>query len=187
MSQTEWRIRRLEPDDSFEELTALLHRAYASLAERGLRYLATHQSVETTRKRASQGDCFVAVAPDGTIIGTIVIYPPASDLDHGNTSGAKGPKSYAQPGVATFGQYGVEPSWKGRGLGRALHAHAELHARTLGATALACDTAEPATELIAMYQRWGYTVIERMRWEVTNYDSVVLSKPLADPPVEASA
>lgn len=178
MSQAEWRIRRFEPTDSFEELTELLHRSYAPLAERGFRYLATHQSVETTRKRASKGECFVAVTADDTVIGTIVVYPPASDLDHGNISGAEGPETYRQPGVATFGQYCVGPAWKGRGIGRALHAHAEVRARTLGATAIACDTAEPATELVEMYQRWGYTIVERMRWEVTSYESVVLIKPL---------
>jgi len=188
MSHPEWRIRPLEPSDSLEELTALLHRAYAPLAERGLRYLATHQDVDTTRKRAQRGDCFVAVTvPGDAIVATIVVYPPASELDHGNRSGARGPKSYAQPGVATFGQYGVEPAWKGRGLGRALHAHAEMHARSLGAHAIACDTAEPATDLIAMYERWGYSIVERMRWEVTNYDSVVLSKRLDALEIEESA
>lgn len=178
MTHPEWRTRRLSPEDSLEELTALLHRAYAPLAERGLRYLATHQDVETTRSRVAKGDCFVAATSDAVLVGTIVVYPPSSGLDHGNTSGARGPAVYARSGVATFGQFGVEPAWKGRGLGRALHAFAEEHARGLGASVLACDTAEPANELIAMYQRWGYVLVERMRWEVTNYDSVVLAKPL---------
>lgn len=178
MSHPEWRIRRLEPGDSLEDLTSLLHRAYAPLAERGLRYLATHQDVETTRRRTESGDCFVALDPDDQIVGTIVVVPPNRGLDHGNTSGAPGPATYREPGVAVFGQYGVEPAWKGRGLGRALLQHAEEHARSLGARAIACDTAEPANELIAMYRRWGYEIVERFDWEVTNYESVILRKPL---------
>lgn len=178
MSQPGWRIRPLETTDSLEELTDLLHRAYAPLAERGLRYLATHQDVSTTRERIGTGACFVAVADDGRLLGTIVVVPPARGLDHGNTSGAPGPATYREPGVAVFGQFGVAPDRKGHGLGRALLQHAESHARTLGATSIACDTAEPAAELVAMYRRWGYEIVERISWEVTNYDSVVLRKAL---------
>lgn len=156
----------------------MLHRAYAPLAERGFRYLATHQGPETTRKRAQKGDCFVAVDDEGRILGTIVVYPPASRLDHGNESGADGPAWYKRPGVATFGQYGVDPSTKGFGLGRELHRTAEAHARGLGAIELACDTAAPATELVAMYERWGYRIVGSFDWEVTNYQSVVMSKRL---------
>jgi hypothetical protein len=36
-------IREIDDGDSFEELTELLHRAYAPLAAAGFRYLATHQ------------------------------------------------------------------------------------------------------------------------------------------------
>jgi GNAT superfamily N-acetyltransferase len=184
MSDAAWRVRVSEPGDSFEELTELLHRAYAPLAERGLRYLATHQDADTTRQRAAKGTCFVAVASDGTLIGTIVVYPPTAELDHGNLSGASGPEWYQRPGVASFGQYGVEPAWKGRGIGRALHIAAESHARSLGAIELACDTAEPATDLVEMYARWGYRQVATTQWEVTNYRSVVLSKTLV---AEASA
>lgn len=177
-----WRIRPLGTSDSFDELTELLHRAYAPLAERGLRYLASHQDVDTTRRRCEKGECFVAEDPDaGALVGTIVVYPPASKLDHGNWSGADGPEWYHEVGVATFGQYGVDPAWKGLGLGRALHATAEGHARALQATELACDTAEPARDLIEMYRRWGYRIVGTTDWEVTNYVSVVMSKALVEP------
>lgn len=175
-----WHIRELSPQDSFENLTELLHRAYAPLAARGLRYLASHQGVETTRRRVEKGCCFVAqVDHDGSLIGTIVVYPPASPLDHGNDSGALGPDWYRQDGVASFGQFGVDPNWKGFGIGKALHVAAEKHARSLGAREIACDTAKPAKELVAMYTGWGYRVVGETKWEVTNYESVILSKSLA--------
>ena len=68
-------IRLLADTDSFEELTALLQRAYAPLAARGLRYMTASQDVATTRKRASKGECYV-LAVGATIVGSIVVVPP---------------------------------------------------------------------------------------------------------------
>ena len=44
-------IRRLSEHDSLEELTELLHAAYAPLAVRGMRYTASYQGVEVTGRR----------------------------------------------------------------------------------------------------------------------------------------
>ena len=180
-----WRIRPLGPDDSIEELTDLLHRGYAGLAERGLRYLASHQDVSTTRSRTAAGDCFVAEDPaTGALLGTIVVHPPGAR--HGRTAPDE-PAWYRRDDVAVFAQYCVDPRMAGRGLGRALHATAEAHARALGARELACDTAAEATDLIAMYRRWGYRIVDAADWDVTNYRSVVLSKTLDAPSDHGSA
>jgi len=44
-------IRLLTPADDLAALTALLHRAYGALAARGMRFLASYQSMETTASR----------------------------------------------------------------------------------------------------------------------------------------
>ena len=44
-------IRRITDADDVDALTALLHRAYAPLAAQGLRYVATWQGPDITRKR----------------------------------------------------------------------------------------------------------------------------------------
>ena len=44
-------IRQLAPADSLEELTHLLHRAYAQLGGMGLNYTAVSQPTETTARR----------------------------------------------------------------------------------------------------------------------------------------
>ena len=54
-----------------ESLTALLHKAYAPLAEKGLRYLATAR----TLKRLKDGAGFIAF-DKGQLIGTVTLYPP---------------------------------------------------------------------------------------------------------------
>jgi len=56
----ELEIRRLRDEDSREELTELLHRAYAELGALGFRYRAVDQDVEMTRKRLTRGECYVA-------------------------------------------------------------------------------------------------------------------------------
>src|SRR5689334_3159819 len=120
---TELQIRRLTPSDSIEELTALLHRAYKRLADMGQRFVATYQSTEVTRRRADEGECFVAVL-EGKIVGTIVLRMP--DV----TSGCDW---YDRADVASFGQFGVEPSLQGTGIGRRLLEACESRAREAGA------------------------------------------------------
>ena len=55
-------IRLLAEDDSISELTQLLHRADRPLAERGMRYVASWQDDQITRKRIARGECYLAFA-----------------------------------------------------------------------------------------------------------------------------
>lgn len=43
---------------------------------------------------------------------------------------------------------------------------------------MACDTAETAFGLIALYEKRGYRRMGDMKWNETNYRSVVLAKTL---------
>ena len=159
-------IRPLLAEDSLADLTALLHRAYARLAGMGLRYMATHQSVDVTRKRVEKGQCFVALA-EGVICGTIIFK---------DTVQTGGSPWYDRPDVASVGQFAVDPALQGKGLGRQMMKLAEERALASGARELALDTAEPATHLIAWYARLGYRHIEYADWGHTNYRSVIMSK-----------
>lgn len=162
-------IRPLEPGDTIDELTDLLHRAYAPLAEAGFRFLATHQDAQTTTRRSADGECHVAVL-DGRIVGTITFCEAA------RTGGSPW---YDRADVASFQQFGVEPTLGRRGIGSALMDLVERRARETGAAEIACDTAEGATHLVEMYERRGFRVVEQIDWRpVTNYRSVVLSKSL---------
>lgn len=165
-------IRPLKESDSLEELTDMLHRGYKRLADMGLRYLATHQDVATTRRRISFGDCFVAVY-HGRIIGTLTYFPP----------GVSGPAPWLKrDGVAEVGQFTVDPDYQGNGIGTRMVAFMETYARNLGCTELALDTAETAEHLIRWYEKLGYRFIEYVQWEVTNYRSVIMSKTLMSGP-----
>ena len=161
-------LRRLGPEDSLDQLTELLHRAYAPLAQAGFRFLASWQDAEVTRQRADEGECWV-LELDGRIVACGTLRLPGTH---------RGTPWYEQSGVAVVGQFAVEPTLQRRGLGTALLEHLESRARELGAEHVALDTAEGATQLVHYYERHGYGFVEHVRWEVVNYRSVVLSKPL---------
>jgi GNAT superfamily N-acetyltransferase len=161
-------IRLLNESDSIAELTELLHRAYKRLGDMGLNFTAVDQSEETTRNRISDGECFIAEI-DGKIVGTITLHLARRSWADG---------WYEHDGVATFGQFAVEPVSQTNGIGRLLMNHVEQRARQAGAKELALDTAEPAQHLIDYYTRRGYRFIEYRQWEGKTYRSVVLSKTL---------
>ena len=159
-------IRPLGPDDSLEELTDLLHRAYAPLAAMGLKFIAATQDVEQTRRRIAKGECYVGILA-GRIVATINFLPIAS---------THGTPWLDRPDVCNFQQFAVEPRLQGNGIGRRLIEVCERRARETGATELACDTAEPATALIQLYEHLGFRFIDTTKWPVVNYRSVIMSK-----------
>ncbi len=161
-------IRRVRATDDFAALTDLLHWAYAPLAAAGMRFFASHQSEEATRRRLERGLGFVAQTGQ-TLIGTVTLYP-STDFNECAW--------YLRPDVWYFGQYAVDPACQGQGIGRALLHFAEQTARNGGAAELALDTSEGAADLIAYYARHGYRQVQTVQWPVTNYRSVVLSKTL---------
>lgn len=160
-------IRPFRPDDSIVELTDLLHRAYASLAAMGFRYFATHQTEDDTRRRIAGRECYVGVDPGGRIVATVT-FRSAQQTD--------GCPWYDRPEVCSFGQFAVDPGWRGRGIGSQLMDLVERRARETGAAEIALDTAEGAAHLIDMYARRGYRLVGHVRWPDVNYRSVVMSK-----------
>ena len=161
-------VRRLLPSDSIPEITALLHRGYAGLSAMGFNYTAVDQDDDATRRRASNGTCFVALL-DGRIVGTVTLADPGK---------VGGTPLFERPGIAVAGQFAVDPALQSRGVGAALMDAAEGLAADRGYTSVAGDTSEGASQLIAFYERRGFRVVERVRWEGKTYTSVVLEKRL---------
>ncbi len=166
-------VRPFQSSDSVTELTDLLHLSYRQLAARGLRYVATHQDEDITRRRIAGGQCFVATIGD-RLVATITLKSqgPAHGCDW-----------YRRPGVAYCAQLGVEPDLQRRGIGALLLDVVEQRAWLTGSEQIALDTSEQATDLIGWYGRRGYRQVQQVDWEVTNYRSVVLSKSLVLPAV----
>lgn len=164
-------------DDSLEELTEMIHAAYAPHLSAGLRFVGTNQTVAVTAERLATGDAFVATS-SGRIVGTVLARPPQP---------SSSVPLYRDPKTWSISQLGVAPEYKGRGLGRALHDTAVRHAVRQGARTIALDTAAPAARLIRLYKSWGYRIVGRADYRpTTNYESVLMAQsvpPRAGVPV----
>lgn len=161
-------IRPLADFDSREYLTELLHAGYRRNAEAGLHFIATWQPVEITRERLAKGHCFVAVAGE-TLVGTILV--EWADNSYGEV--------VLDVPSSKISQFAVHPEWRGRRIGERLLVAAEGHAHQEGAHQLVLDTAAPASQLIAYYQRLGFRIIGEADWRPeVDYTSVVMAKPL---------
>ncbi|MFG2912247.1 GNAT family N-acetyltransferase [Kitasatospora sp. NPDC048298] len=152
-----------------EELTTLLHRAYADHAAAGRVFFASYQSVQDTAHRLGAGECWVACR--GTeLVGSVTVAAPYTM-----------PTGYPVPaGAGSFWQLAVDPTYRGTGLGQRLLALAEERVAGLGARTVIIDTSADAVELVGWYRRRGYVPVGTWRWDVTNYQSVVLLKDLAE-------
>src|SRR5215831_11449727 len=49
-------FRFLAPSDDVEAITKMLHEAYAPLAASGMRFVASHQDADVTRRRMAAGE-----------------------------------------------------------------------------------------------------------------------------------
>ncbi|WP_432114721.1 GNAT family N-acetyltransferase [Streptomyces sp. S1] len=167
------RLTRFLDSDSVEDLTRLLHRAYAAHAASSLRFFASYQSVDDTRHRLGEGECWVAWNKGGEMVGTVTVAAPFS-----------APAGYpVHQSAGSFWQLAVDPSGRGRGLGRRMVKLAESRARARGLPRMVIDTSADAGELVSWYRRHGYVPVGMWRWSVTNYDSVVLGKALGTTPL----
>jgi len=161
-------------DSDAPEVTALLHRAYGQLAAQGLNFTAATQDELTTVHRATGGASWVLVA-DGRIVATMTMsLPPSTQL---RTLSAEA----AEPGRVWLNQLAVDPAERGTGLARRLRDEGIVWARAAGASVVGVDTAEPATELVDTYRRWGFVQREVIQWPGKTYRSVVMVRPLDEP------
>jgi GNAT superfamily N-acetyltransferase len=163
-------IRRFNSSDSISELTLLIRRAYKQLADMGFNYTGSYQDDEITRQRISRGECYVLVE-GGALIGSIMLYPP-------NEQPWPAQQWYAYPGVASCGQFAVEPRLQRSGRGAKLMDFVENRAAEIGAVELALDTSEGADHLIRFYTDRGYRFVEYIQHEGKTYRSMILSKAL---------
>ncbi|MBX3119638.1 MAG: GNAT family N-acetyltransferase [Fimbriimonadaceae bacterium] len=166
MPHTSVVIRPILDSDCLEQLTQLLHQAYAIRLEEGFRFFATHQDVEVTRERVQQGHCVVADL-ESKIVGTATIRPlkPDDRVEY-----------YRRSDAWSFGQFGVLPEYRGQGIGKRLYDACEKYAQANGAKEIGLDTPEHAHNLIAMYNAWGFEIVGEFDYPHTNYKSVIMGK-----------
>lgn len=176
-------IRPLDAGDSLQALTALLHHAYAALGAQGWNFTAVDQSVELTAKRVAGGGCLVAVAEDGSLVGTVTVRGPYRPEQE---AWSLATPWYLRDDTAILSQFAVEPGCQGQGLGERLMDAAEAWAASQGYLHVALDTAEPAVHLQRRYTKRGYLQVGRTQWDGKTYASVLMVKALAHAPLKAA-
>ncbi|PRG90560.1 GNAT family N-acetyltransferase [Burkholderia gladioli] len=165
-------LRPFDPArDDYETLTVLLHRAFGRLGAMGLNCPCVDQPASATRQRALAGTCFVATC-HGHVIATMTLH----ERDQAGTN-----HLYRCRDVASLRQFGVDPIWQSRGVGRALVAFAVRWAASRGYARLALDTPYPATHLLAFYRSLGFEIADVVRFAGRGYDSAILCRSTAQP------
>lgn len=163
-------IRCFEDPDAVR-LTELLHLAYAELGAMGLNYTAVDQGVETTRERATGGQCWIA-EQDGKFLASLTMSLPPSAALRDLTPVA------GEPHRAWLNQVAVTPDARGRGLAAELWRIGRGWVFEQGASSVGVDTAETADHLVRLYERWGFARVHSIHWPGKTYDSVVMVRPL---------
>lgn len=169
LNNTEYSIRLFdESRDSVEELTELLHRAYKRLADMGLNFIATFQSVEYTRNYFKKGECYI-LESNNKLLGTVFYYTSMWD---------DAPEIFKMSDSVLIGKFAVEPELQNNGLGSKLMDFVEEHAIKNNKKRVVLDTSEKALHLIDYYNKRGYKYVHHWQWPDVNYKSVILSKEL---------
>jgi GNAT superfamily N-acetyltransferase len=127
-------------------ITTLLHAAYAPLAARGMKYVASHQDDVTTLQRLRRGRALLVENAANEIIGTVTLYPPAQESTC---------ELYRDSGVYVLGQFAVHPNLQRAGLGTQMIHWCINETRAQGGRRLALDTSERADHLLAWYKKLG--------------------------------
>ncbi|MFI5201911.1 MAG: GNAT family N-acetyltransferase [Candidatus Kapaibacterium sp.] len=160
-------IRELQSEDSFVELTDLLHEAYIPLTKKGVSLFAATQTEEHTRERVRRAYVTFLGFNEGKMVATISLYKAVPDhrCEH-----------YRK--AWWFGQFAVHPEMQRTGIGSQLIELVEQRATNEGASMLALDTAETARDLIAYYTKRGYVFVQHQQWPDMKHRSVIMSKEL---------
>lgn len=156
--------------DAIGEICVAAYDAAGQL-EPGSPYATT---LRDSRSRMTDGLLLVAER-DGSIVGTTTITPPGSSF---REIGSDDEVEFRFLAVAP-------PAWR-TGVGEALVAACEQHARETGARALAICVRDTNTSAAAMYERMGFTRIPERDWTpLPGVHLLALTRPVPAAPLRA--
>lgn len=134
---------RLVRTEEYERAGELTVRAYAhDYGDLSDGYLSSLRDVAA---RVRQGDVWMAVDPDGTLLGTVWVSRPNRAL-----------ADVARPGETDFRQLAVAPEARGRGIGEALTRHVLDLARERGSHRVVMNSGPEMTGAHALYRKLGF-------------------------------
>ncbi|MDR7110576.1 alkanesulfonate monooxygenase SsuD/methylene tetrahydromethanopterin reductase-like flavin-dependent oxidoreductase (luciferase family)/GNAT superfamily N-acetyltransferase [Microbacterium trichothecenolyticum] len=151
---SEWTIRLVRTEE-YERAGDVTAQAYLSSYDKlSDEYVA---SLRDVAGRVREGDVWVAVEPDGEILGTVWVARPNRPL-----------AEVARPGETDFRQLAVAPAARGRGIGEALTRHVIDLARERGSHRVVMNSGPEMTGAHALYAKLGFRRLSEREglWEV---------------------
>ncbi|MFR3332102.1 MAG: GNAT family N-acetyltransferase [Odoribacter splanchnicus] len=142
---------------SWDDITGLLHRAFACHLQNGLTYSACTQTAEYTEKRVGNGICIVALLED-KLVGTATLH-------------FKGKSAHLT-------QVATDPDYRQYRIGRQLQDYIFKYCKAENVGSLTADTAINAKKVVDWYLKSGWQKVGLRSYITTNYYSVVLRKPV---------
>lgn len=139
------RDARPEEADVLRDLTLRAYGEFATVMEPSA-WDALHRAVQVGLRDGSGAERIVAER-DGSIVGTVTLYPPAVDAYGGEARRAEWPE---------LRLLAVAPEARGAGVGKALVEECVRRARRMGAGALGLHTSRSMTVAIAIYRQFGF-------------------------------
>lgn len=131
-------ISRIDPEHfaAWPALLDLILEAFAKMEGRIDPPSSAHRLTPETLKEKAQAETAFVAMEDGRLLGCVFCK--------------------AEPETLYIGKLATSPSAQGKGVGRALMAAAEDHARALKLPALRLDVRIELTENHALFSRWGF-------------------------------
>lgn len=142
-------FKKIENTDVAEQLTPLLHRAYAADVKLGIHFAASSVTVEDVRKHIESTPTFVLEDDDGTIIATTLVRLPWSD----------NPGPF---GLPHLGWVATNPDYQQQGFSKEIINWVVTNyvQSTLHTPAVTIGTAADHPWLLSFYQSLGFKVID---------------------------
>jgi GNAT superfamily N-acetyltransferase len=154
---------------TWEEITDLLHLAFAEKKEKGMNYLATYQDAETTKRRVGNGVCWVALLNE-KVIGTETIeifYPDRKNRRWHN----EGTYAYCS-------QAAVHPYFKRIGLGSRIQKEIIFYCFKNNIDEILGHTSIRARDIQKWWKKFGAQKVELISSAATNYYAVRMRIPI---------
>ena len=135
-------------DDERDAVRALTERAYAEFASLMAppAWAGLARAVRSALAAAGGAERIVAVR-DGTLVGSVMLYPPAADAYQGMAGAGAWPE---------LRLLAVAPEARGQGIGRLLVDECVRRARRAGARELGLHTSASMRVAMRMYERMGF-------------------------------
>jgi len=154
---------------TWEQITELLHLAFAEKKEKGMSYLATHQDAETTKKRVGDGVCLVALIDD-KLVGTASFQIKTPDKFN--------KRWHNEKLYAYASQLAVHSDFKGMGLGNKLQSERIRLCAENNVDELLGHTSIYAKEILSWWKRQGAQYVEFISSAATNYYAIRFRIPI---------